>query len=230
MKSLPKPPAWSEPLPDATPPTDLAIFQLPTGTYETRAAFAIKGGSFRDKRLFAATPVLVTHPNGDLLVDAGFGSHVADHVAALPRYQRPPYTAAQTAKEQLDASGYDRNRLMGVLLTHSHWDHVGGLDGLDVPIWIVPSEEQYAAEDRDGVYRLVAPGHEIHEYEFHGPPYLGFPSSFDVYGDGSVVVVRVGGHTPHTWFRRHLCHAALSQAVCLHWRLDLAARRDQSTC
>ena len=175
---------------------DLAIFQLPTGTYETRAAFAIKGGSFRDKRLFAATPVLLMHPNGDLVIDAGFGSHVADHVAALPRYQRPPYTAAQTAKQQLDATGYDRNRLRGVLLTHSHWDHVGGLDSLDVPIWIVPSEEQYAAQDRDGVYRLVAPGHEIHGYEFHGPPYLGFPSSFDVYGDGSVVVVPVGGHTP----------------------------------
>jgi glyoxylase-like metal-dependent hydrolase (beta-lactamase superfamily II) len=190
------PPAWSEPLPKAAPPPDLAIFQLPTGTYETRAAFAVKGGSFRDKRLFAATAVLLMHPDGDLVIDAGFGSHVADHVAALPRYQRPSYAATETVTEQLDASGYDRSRLMGVLLTHSHWDHVGGLDDLDVPIWIVASEEEYAAQDRDGVYRLVAPGHEIRRYDFDGPPYLGFPSSFDVYGDGSVVVVHVGGHTP----------------------------------
>jgi N-acyl homoserine lactone hydrolase len=107
MKSLPLPPAWSEPLPKATPPPDMAIYQLPTGTYETRAIFAIKGGAFRDKRPFAATPILLMHPKGDRVIDAGFGSHLADHVASLPPYQRSPYTAFQTAKQQLDASGYD---------------------------------------------------------------------------------------------------------------------------
>src|SRR6266481_6056515 len=92
MKLLPMPPRWSEPLPNAMPPADMALYQLPTGTYETRAAFAVKGGEFGDKRPFAATPALVMHPKGDLLVDAGFGSHVADHLATLPWYQRPRYT------------------------------------------------------------------------------------------------------------------------------------------
>lgn len=198
MKSLPMPPAWSAPLPEASPPSEMAIYQLPTGTYETRAAFAVAGGSLRDKRSFAATPILVMHPKGDLVIDAGFGVHAADHVAALPRYQRPPYSALQTVAEQLEANGYDRTRLVGALLTHSHWDHVGGLDSLDVPIWITPTEQLYAysPKNRDRVYRMVAPGHEIREYEFPGPPYLGFPSSFDVFGDGTVVVVPVGGHTP----------------------------------
>ena len=41
----------------------------------------------------------------------------------------------------------------------------------------------------------MSAGHEIRDYEFSGPPWLGFPSSFDVYGDGSVVVVPAGGHT-----------------------------------
>jgi len=35
---------------------------------------------------------------------------------------------------QLDAAGYDRSRPLGVLVTHSHWDHVSGLDELAVPI------------------------------------------------------------------------------------------------
>ena len=38
-------------------------------------------------------------------------------------------------------------------------------------------------------------GHEIHEYQLDGPPYLGFPWSFDVHGDGSMVVALAGGHT-----------------------------------
>ena len=196
MKPLPEPPAWAGPLPESVPPADMAIYQLPTGTYDTRAAFAVRGGSFRDVRHFAATAILVRHPKGDLLIDAGFGSHVAEHVAALPRIQRAPIQAARTASEQLDAAGYDRSRLLGVLPTHSHWDHVSGLDELQVPIWMNSGEERYAAEEPDAkVFRIVSAGHRVREYEFGGPPYLGFPSSFDVFGDGSAVVVPAGGHT-----------------------------------
>ena len=196
MSPLPVPSAWAEPLPEAAPPSDLAIYQLPTGTYETRAAFAVQGGSFRDKRHFAATAILVQHPKGDFLIDAGFGSDVAAHVAAQPRIQRAPYQATKTVSEQLDASGYDRSRLLGVLMTHSHWDHVSGLAELQVPIWTNSGELHYAAENPDGkVFRNVSAGHEIHEYKFSGPPYLGFPASFDVYGDGSVIIALAGGHT-----------------------------------
>ena len=167
MKSLSMPPAWQGPLPAATPPSDMAVYQLPTGSYETRASFAFKGGSFRDKRSFAATAILVTHPGGDFLVDAGFGAGIAAHVHAQPWFARSPYQATGTASEQLDASGYDRRRLRGVLITHSHWDHVSGLDQLQVPIWTNAGELRYAAEARDGkVFRTVSEGHEIHEYEF----------------------------------------------------------------
>jgi len=44
------------------------------------------------------------------------------------------------------------------------------------------------------VFRRVSQGHEIHEYPFDGPSYLGFPCSHDVYGDGSVVIALAGGH------------------------------------
>jgi glyoxylase-like metal-dependent hydrolase (beta-lactamase superfamily II) len=174
----------------------MAVYRLPTGSYETRAAFAYSGGSFRDKRPFASTAILVTHPQGDFLIDAGFGSDIAAHVHAQPWFARAPYQATRTASEQLDVGGYDRSRLRGVLITHSHWDHVSGLDQLQVPVWTNAGELQYAAEARDGkVFRTVSKGHEIHRYEFANGPYLGFPSSFDVYGDGSVVVALAGGHT-----------------------------------
>jgi N-acyl homoserine lactone hydrolase len=139
---------------------------------------------------------LVRHPKGDLLIDAGFGSEVAAHVASLARIARAPYQATKTVSEQLDASGYDRRQLLGVRVTHSHWDYVCGLDRLQAPIWMNSGERRYAAEDPDGkVFRSVSARHDIHEYQFNGPPYLGFSSSFDVYGDGSVVVVLAGGHT-----------------------------------
>src|ERR1700683_3795490 len=105
MKSLSTPPAWQGSLPEATPPPDMAVYQLPTGSYETRASFAFKGGSFRDKRSFAATAILVTHPGGDFLVDAGFCGGIAAHVHAQPWFARSPYRAAGTPSEQLAARG-----------------------------------------------------------------------------------------------------------------------------
>ncbi|AQT82375.1 Zn-dependent hydrolase [Mycolicibacterium litorale] len=196
MSKLPQPAAWSQPLPDAHPPSDMAIYQLPTGTYETRAAFAVCGGSFSDKRQFAATAILVQHPKGDLLIDAGFGADVAAHIATLPRIARAPYQATTTVSEQFDSAGYDRNRLLGALVTHAHWDHVSGLDELDVPVWINAAETRYAAEESDGeVFRIVSAGRNIHRYDFDSGPYLGYSSSYDVHGDGSVVVAFAGGHT-----------------------------------
>ena len=174
----------------------MAIYQLPTGTYDTRAAFALRGGAFRDVRHFAATAVLLRHPKGDLLIDAGFGSRVAAHVHAQPWYARAQYKMEASARRQLDEAGYDLGRLSAVVPTHSHWDHVSGISDLSVPIWINEDELRYGTEKPDGkVWREVSAGHDIHRYEANGPAYLGFPSSFDVYGDGSVVIVPVAGHT-----------------------------------
>ena len=196
MKTLPAPSPWLAPLPAASPPDGMAVYQLPTGTYETRAALALRGGSFRDKRRFAATAVLVQHPEGDFLIDAGFGDHVAEHVRMLPALVRAPYEVTGTARQQLEDAGYDLARLRGVVLTHSHWDHASGLDSLPVPIWINAGEREYAGTDGDGaVFRAVSPGHAIHEYTLDGPAYLGFGSSFDVFGDGSMVIALAGGHT-----------------------------------
>jgi N-acyl homoserine lactone hydrolase len=196
MSSLSMPPAWRGTIPEAAPPPEMAVYQLPTGTYETRAMLAYTGGSFGDKRQFAATAVLVAHPRGDFLIDAGFGSDIAAHVHAQPWFARAHYVAVRTVSEQLDADGYDRGRLRGVLITHSHWDHVSGLDRLQAPIWTNAGELRYAAEARDGkVFHAVSPGHDIHRYEFADAPYLGFPSSYDVHGDGSLVLTLVGGHT-----------------------------------
>jgi len=193
---LPAPEPWTAPLPIASPPAGMAIFKLETGTYENRAVLAYRGGSFSDLRKFAATAVLVRHPGGDLLIDAGFGANVDAHIATMPSYRRTPHERGATVQEQLRAENYDMTHLRGVVITHAHWDHISGLEDLDVPIWMNQAEGRYVDRAKDaGIFRDIVKHREIHHYTFDGPPYLGFPASHDVHGDGSVVIVEAGGHT-----------------------------------
>jgi N-acyl homoserine lactone hydrolase len=200
------PPALTDPLPTASPPPDMQVFQLPTGRItHLRAAFAYRGGSFRDKREFSMTAVLVCHPKGDLLIDTGFGRSIDTQVRLLPLPFRliTSYEKFTPAADQLRAAGYDvaggaGRRLSAILLTHAHWDHVSGVDDFPgVPVLVTTEEQRFIGEG-GAVTALARSLHGMHleAYSFEGGPYLGFPRNHDVYGDGSIVVVPAPGHTP----------------------------------
>ena len=69
--------------PTARPPAEMKLLAIPAGSIAGRAAFAVEGGSFEDRRTFNMGGILVQHPKGNLLFDTGFGIHVDDHVEAL---------------------------------------------------------------------------------------------------------------------------------------------------
>lgn len=146
------------------------------------------------------TAVLVRHPQGDLLVDTGFGRHIDDHFRMMPFVFRliTDYERYRSAAEQLDALGYDRKNLRAIVLTHAHWDHASGIgDFPGTPVWVTAEEKRFI--DEGGMLTAVArsfPKARYEEYGFDDAPYLGFPKSRDVYHDGSVVIVPAPGHTP----------------------------------
>jgi N-acyl homoserine lactone hydrolase len=197
---LPAPAPFSGPLPAASPPEEMAVFRLPTGVHHRTASFGYRGGSFLEGRDFVMNAALVQHPRGDLLIDAGLSHAIDDQMRLIPLSVRllTGNERQATAAEQLDANGYDRRRLAGILLTHAHWDHASGvLDFPDTPILITADEHHFV---RDGGWITAiarsAGGERFVEYGFDSGPYLGYPSSHDVYGDGSIVVVPAAGHTP----------------------------------
>jgi len=189
------------PLPKADSPPEMTLSLLRTGTMHAKAAFAYRGGSFSDTREFVMTAALVHHPRGDILIDAGFARAVDDHVRSTTPWllrSLSSYTKGVPAADQLAAAGYPLQRLAGVVITHSHWDHVSGLADLPgVPVWMNADERQFVASGASMADLMRSfSGLAIREYPWDGGAYLGFERSHDFWGDGSIVLAPAPGHTP----------------------------------
>src|SRR5215471_18552647 len=75
---MPKPEPYSGPVSSATPPKEMAVFALVTGVNHRVAALGYRGGSLFERRDFSMAGTLVKHPQGDLLIDTGFGRNIAE--------------------------------------------------------------------------------------------------------------------------------------------------------
>jgi N-acyl homoserine lactone hydrolase len=184
-------------LPEATPPAGMSLSALPTGVMHSKAALAYRGGSILEARDFAMTAILVKHPKGNLLFDTGLGQQVDEQVKTLPKLMQATttYTKGVPAAIQLAAA---KQNVDGIVLTHAHWDHVSGFDSLkNIPIWISAPEQAFIASDHEAAALAHSFGKLNYRlYGFDDGPYLGFASSYDVWSDGSVVLVPSPGHTP----------------------------------
>lgn len=171
------------------------------GKMLSRAGLAFRGGSLSEERVFNMGGILVQHPKGTLLFDTGFGKNVDAHFKMTPwlmqntaRYEKEP-----TVAEQLKALNIVPN---GIVLTHAHWDHVSGLEDLpNIPVFVTKAELDFV-NSGDPATKLARTIGTIayNVYGFPDGPYMGFDKSFDLYADGSVVIVPAPGHTPGSVF------------------------------
>ena len=152
----------------------------------------------------AMTSFLLRHPEANILVDPAICDDV--HHRVLPQLPAPlravvaPPASVTSVNSSLAAAGLTFADIDFALPTHLHWDHVSGLvDAPDVPIQITDREWRWAMEGSRapaGVARRALTDRVVDRYELDGPPVLGFPRSHDLFGDGSVTVLDMSGHTP----------------------------------
>lgn len=174
-----------------------------------------KARSFRDgavKKIETWVPCpvfLVEHPSAGLvLVDTGMPAGVVhDPKAALGRFAAQLYAVRAKPEEPLSARlralGIERGDIGTVVMTHLHFDHAGGLADVENAVVVVAKEEWRSAHQGKGLARgyIKRQFDQAHDYRLvdYDLPMINsfatFGRSFDLFGDGSVVLVSTPGHT-----------------------------------
>jgi glyoxylase-like metal-dependent hydrolase (beta-lactamase superfamily II) len=144
---------------------------------------------------------LIKHGDDYLLFDTGLGQTIAAQYAAdMSWWQRPffSYAPLQAASVQLEQAGYPA--IGRIILSHSHWDHAGGVpDFPKAKVWVAAEEMARIKQPTRGAGGTWASQVSKVQWEtlkFDAIPYQGYAKSADLFQDGSVVVVPMPGHTP----------------------------------
>ncbi|MEO7109530.1 MAG: MBL fold metallo-hydrolase [Polyangiaceae bacterium] len=154
--------------------------------------------------------LVVEHPRGTVVIDIGSSSHFHDEIKDYGPYDHAwletlPGSSRilKSAPVALRDLGVDPENLFGIIASHAHPDHIGGAVDLPHATLLMPHEEREFSEDSE-THRNVqviqdqakAIHGRVHDIVFKKTPYETFDESADIFGDGSVVVVKLFGHTP----------------------------------
>ncbi|MBF6394288.1 MBL fold metallo-hydrolase [Nocardia cyriacigeorgica] len=191
------------PLPPARATVRLRV--IPQATMSAPAAIVAEGVRSLRELPMAMGSYLVEHPSARFLLDPAL---CADpHSRVLPGLPFPipllvaPDKPVLGLSDALAARDIDVADIDFVLPTHLHWDHVSGLLELpsSIEIKLPATELEWASTGPHApmsVVRATLDGRACAPFELDGPPVLTFHRSKDLFGDGSVVLVDLAGHTP----------------------------------
>jgi glyoxylase-like metal-dependent hydrolase (beta-lactamase superfamily II) len=136
---------------------------------------------------------LVVHPKGTMMWDTGLPDALAQKPEGITFMNTFVMRMPQTLVSQLKEIGYAPESINMLGISHMHGDHVGNV-GLFPKAQLLIQKEEYAA----------AFGPEPSKYGFDPSSYASLKSNpvktlegdYDVFGDGTVMIKRMVGHTP----------------------------------
>jgi N-acyl homoserine lactone hydrolase len=142
---------------------------------------------------FVNASYLIVHPRGGtLMFDAGAvpDSHFKGDGSAVVE---GVVTATQPLLPQLAAAGYAPGDITYFALSHYHSDHTGNANAFAGSTWIVQrAEREYMfADSPEGIIQPAT-----YDALRNATTKLLDDEDFDVFGDGTVVVMATPGHTP----------------------------------
>lgn len=157
---------------------------------------------------------LIAHRDGPILFDTGLDPAIVTDpnyiTSAIGRFLlRRIFQLHITEGDRLDKilakSGFDASDVHLAVLSHLHFDHVGGIAHIPQAKLLVSTGEWAQLlqphPEHDWILRehIEIPGANWQPFAYHptdDPLFEGFDGIFDVMGDGSMILLPTPGHTP----------------------------------
>jgi len=146
---------------------------------------------------------LIEHPKGKMLFDTGWTKRIRENMRKEMGIERltdiPTLPEGQAVDEQLAARGLSAEDMDYIFLSHLHSDHVGGLGSLGGAKRIMVNDVEWAAANDRHNHLVYATkywqGMDITTYHMEETGIGPVGRSYDVFGDGTVLMVSLPGHT-----------------------------------
>ncbi len=180
---------------------EVAVSFLRCGLTTVPECVAVRGALFAPVEM-AYSAVLVRHPKATFLFDTGLCNDINLYLANQPwlfRNTLASFALEQSLSGHLRSLGLERG-IDFALLSHLHWDHVSGIPDIPgVPLRVNRVEYEAARlgllDASQALVRRLMCNNPLEFFDFTGPAYEGFRASYDLFGDGSIVLVPLPGHT-----------------------------------
>jgi N-acyl homoserine lactone hydrolase len=173
---------------------DLRLYVLDCGhaTFKDMGGFSDTGEYDGLAGEIAVPCFLIRHPKGDLLWDAGLGDHYNYPKEGTDAAPGVHVTVPVTLLAQLQSLDLAPKNINFIAFSHLHWDHTGNANEFPDAVWIMNKTELAAA------LTLPPPGGVLPETwsVYKNAKTETIEGDYDVFGDGTVMILRTPGHTP----------------------------------
>ena len=143
---------------------------------------------------------IIDHPMGLIVYDTGNNVAISDGNCTSHWNEgfcgllKPSQTRADVIDKQLEKAGFSAGDVKIVITSHSHLDHIGNIEMFPDAIHVIQKKELYQAWWPEKFQRGGA--HVMADYDdARDFTYFELNGDYDLFGDGSVVVVSTPGHT-----------------------------------
>jgi glyoxylase-like metal-dependent hydrolase (beta-lactamase superfamily II) len=168
------------------------VERLNVGYFTSAAGIWRRGDDMETQVRFPIPAYLIADDEHRILVDTGLNPDaIADPVA---HYEDPALAMFKFEQNASIADQIDLSTLTGVVLTHLHFDHAGGLTLVpdSVPVYL-QRREWDATQDKETKERNFF---HPRDYAPIGDRVTLVDGDHDLLGDGSIQLLSTPGHTP----------------------------------